>query len=229
MNNKIFYIIIIILVLIVISSGAYFILKTGIKNKVKTPTPIDFSQNIINQNIQNQEIINSAQNKTAKQNNPIDFSCPKQGDDITLTSISGKVIFPKGIKNPSDFGISAGDSSIQKMIHPDGYFCAMYFYPKNMPSLIQVVSNNSTDFRLSTFVNPINNSDGIIIDSQSTAVVFTLFNSGGYTKSDSIIENDPKVKEFSSAINNADVLDSGSIKPGGNLYDYLQAAVNSIK
>lgn len=224
MNNKGFAPIILLIgavIILAVVGGVYYVTKKP------TIAPQNNPQSVINN--QQQVVNNQPTTTTADQQPVINFNsgCPKQGDDSKFKSISGRVVFPKGIKNSSSFGLNAGNSTMQK-ISPDGYFCGMYFYPKNTLSLIEVVSGNPNDFRLSAFINPINNSDNIVIDAKSTAAVLTLFNSG-YTKSYLEIENNPKVKDFASAIDNADVLTASSIKPGGNLYAYLVTAINSVK
>lgn len=156
------------------------------------------------------------------------IDCPKLKDK-TFVGISGKVIFPNGIKNPASFMVRAGDFTGQKVIRGDGYFCAFFMYPKDMPSLIDIKSNNPDDFELSTVINPIRNPDGIIIDAKSTAIVLVIFNAQTNMSNLSVIENNQKVNELAKAIDLEPNLTAQSIKLGGNLHVYLEEAVNSVR
>lgn len=174
---------------------------------------------------------NNSQPQLSQQQNQPSTSCnlaPKDG----YVRINGKVIFPKGIKNPEKYQVAVKMTN-KFPLASDGTFCA---YADKYASMLSVSSGGAEDFPLLYFV--VGNKDkDIVVDAQSTAVgmVYTsgviLLATDDSNKAIADLTKISKnvaVKKLAQEIQNKDVLYSKDIEAGSIATAFEVASKSAI-
>jgi len=159
-----------------------------------------------------------------------EFSCDLEVKKDYII-VSGKVNFPKGIKNPQDYSI---------IVHPDEYkifpegFCA-YVEKDRVKLLGAISSKDENDLVLMSIVNSDKDVNDMVIDSFSMAVsmVFMspfLMNTDPLQADEiiSTIKQNQKTIEFSNKIKDKDILSYTDIEEGGSLSQSYIDAIKSV-
>ncbi|MFA4890168.1 MAG: hypothetical protein WC587_00825 [Candidatus Paceibacterota bacterium] len=142
--------------------------------------------------------------------------------------VNGKVNFPRGIKNYTDYEIVVASDTYK--ISLDGNFCASV---PNGVFIIGVSSSNENDFSLLSVIVSEKDTD-IIINSKTTAVGL-LFTTPYFLNNDPVkateiikqIENNSKVKILSDQIENKETLSINDIE-NRPISDAFKNALNSV-
>ncbi len=160
------------------------------------------------------------------------WECSLSPDKEGRVIISGKVNFPKGVKNRDQYKVVLDLKEYE--ISPRGEFCAYGRIEKDVVLLLGVASPNKEDFALAAVVIP-EDSTNIIVNAKSTAIgiIFTpLFLSpwpNEARENIQYIEANPKFPDFVKAIEETEILFSSDLEEGGKLYKPFMDVLNSFK
>jgi hypothetical protein len=159
-------------------------------------------------------------------------NCDLAPNDLYII-VSGKVMFPKGIQQPTDYKVS-GYNGEKNNIASNGEFCA--YGRKGVDGIITVANPTKADaFTLVAVVSSDVDVKNIVIDAKSTAMGIVYFQSFAVLTTSRAptedllakIEQNPQVATLAEQITNAEELSLNDLK-SGPIADAAQQATTSV-